>query len=127
MKIFRDASNVKIAVKNNGNTFNDKIGRVKSFLDPQECDNFGPRTKNISTCSDEKLFYSINVQGSKPNGKFWYECQDFKFENLKRPPARSPIIDDCGSGKGGNCPPSKGGKGRNALSRRKRRATRRNL
>jgi len=128
MKIFRDASNVKISEKtNNGGTINTRIAKVKDSLRPSECEEFGPETKEINSCADGKLFYSINLQGSKKNGKFWYECQDFTFESLERPPARAPINASCGRGKGGNCPPSKGGNGRNTLSRKRRRATRRNL
>lgn len=144
MTIFRSASNVKIAVERNGETINDRIDRVQSVLNQGACQEFGPRIKNVNTCADEKLFYSINVQGSNRKGKFWFECQEFTFKNLKfgtQAPTVSPTVSvqpshkpssACGYGKSGNCPPSKGkggkgGKGANNASvRRNRRATRRN-
>jgi len=126
MKIFSDASNVKIATKNNGLTINVPIANVQGPIGSGECEKFGPKTKIINTCSDdEKLFYSINLQGSKQNEKFWHECQDFTFKKLQRfrepilkAPSKAPSAPSKGKGKGN---------GRNTLSKRKRRATRRNL
>ena len=123
MKIFSNASNVKISVKKfNGVNANEKIANVQGPIGSGQCKYFGPVVKNISTCADdEKLFYSINLQGSKENGKFWYECQDFTFKNLQRrekvqkPPTKAPSAPSRGKGK------DKGG------NRKRRRATRRNL
>jgi hypothetical protein len=122
MKIFSDASNVKIAEKIGGRRSNEVIANIQGPINPGECEKV-ELTKTISTCfqESEKLFYSINLQGSKQNGKFWFECQDFTFKNLQRREAitRQPAPAPAPS-KG------KGGKG-NGRNMRKRRATRRNL
>ena len=96
MSIISDASNVKIAAQVNGQMYNEKIGQVKAKLGSaagansgSSCQKIRPLTRDYNTCSNdlnkqpEKVFFSINVQGTKPNGKYWYECQDFTFKNIQ--------------------------------------------
>ncbi len=86
MEVMSEPSNVKIARKVNGQMQNTRINRVGN-LGPvgssTACQKFGPEYRSYSTCSDEgNVFFSINVQGTKPNGNYWYECQDFTFQKV---------------------------------------------
>ncbi len=87
MKIFTKSSNIKIGKKEDGEIINERIGQVGDLLGPigdeTSCETFGPVVRRYNTCaSSSSAFFSINVQGTRPNGKYWYECQDFSFKNL---------------------------------------------
>ncbi len=87
MEIFTKSSNIKMGRRADGESTNEIIGQIGEFLGPvgneTSCESFGPVVRVYNTCaSSTSIFYSINVQGTRPNGKYWYECQDFTFQNL---------------------------------------------
>ncbi len=125
MEVISESSNVKIARKVNGqmqNTRIDRVGNLGPAGSLSSCEKFGPEYRTYNTCNDDgNVFFSVNVQGTRPNGKYWYECQDFTFQNLKfhpepiitRSPTKSPVA---APSKG------KGGKGSRNLNGNRRRA-----
>jgi len=74
-------SNVKLGKKVDGVTSFERIGQVQSLLPKGTCEDF-IFARQYNTCSDEKVFFGINVQGTNTNKKYWYECQSFKFDNV---------------------------------------------
>lgn len=82
MRIFSSSSDVKLARTVNGRSRTNVVGQVQD-LNAGQCQLFHSEVRNINSCSQDKLFFSVNVQGSRPNGKYWYECQDYSFQSLQ--------------------------------------------
>lgn len=82
MNIFTKGSCAKFVKQIHGRSQTNVVGHVQD-LGARECENFSTEVHNLNTCSQDKFFFSVNVQGSRPNGRYWYECQDYTFQSLK--------------------------------------------
>jgi len=82
MKIFQDSSSAKFIRKVHGRSKTTVVGNVPD-LSARECQHFSAEVRNLNSCSRDKFHFSVNVQGSRPNGKYWFECQDYSFQSLK--------------------------------------------
>lgn len=82
MRIFSDSSEVKVGRNVRGRSRINVIAKVQD-LSARGCERFNAEVRNINSCSRDKFFFSANVQGSNPNGKYWNECQDYSFHSLQ--------------------------------------------